>query len=723
MSTMILNVSNRLPVTVGREEIKKSSGGLVAALEGVSAEQYSLKWIGWPGGDIDPSRHREIERTLERDFGSTPVFIDADEARGHYEGYSNSTIWPILHYLPSKLRYEPQWWEQYRRVNRHFTDKVASLAREGDIVWVHDYQLMLLPAMLREAMPSLKIGFFLHTPFPSYELFRCIPHRDELVAGLLGADLVGFHTFGYMRHFRSSVLRLLGIESEVTRIRHDGRTMTIGVYPIGINARKFDEELARPDHKQQVAQFHETFGEKRIVLSVERLDYTKGILHRLDAIDMFLANYRDRDRIKFIFVSVPSRENVAEYQALREEVEARVGRINGRYTTLTSSPIHFMHGSVNFSELTALYALADVGLVTPLIDGMNLVAKEYVAAQAGEDPGVLVLSEFAGAAQELLGALVVNPYDAKAVAETITTALDMPIEKRRDAMRAMRDRVRSFDAQAWAQAFINDLAAIKAPQNRKTDVREAGERLGAALRASTKRIALFLDYDGTLREIERDPAAAAPHLAVRSLLGRFAERRNVDVTIISGRTPRDLEAMLGAYPFGLVAEHGASVRRANSKEWVDLDHNVSYRWKPEIMKVLRLYEASTPGSFVEDKRTSLVWHYRRADAEFGSWKAKQLVEELGALTASEPIQVRHGQKIVEIVATQVNKAAAILHLLEDKEYDLIVAAGDDATDESMFRLDLRNLITIKVGEGETRGRYRLPSPESLRRLLNESLGA
>ena len=352
--------------------------------------------------------------------------------------------------MPDRFRYRPEWWEAYRRVNWRFADAVLAAATGDEIVWVHDYQLMLLPAMLREGNPRLRVGFFLHTPFPSYEVFRCHPNREALVEGLLGADLVGFHTFNYLRHFRSCVLRLLGRETEITNVRHGGRTTALGVYPIGINAPKFEAEMNSPGFAKEYAKLAETHAGMRVVLSVERLDYTKGILHRLDAIEVFLEECDCVDRMKFVFIAVPSREDVEEYRALREEIEFRVGRLNGQYATLHSSPIRFIYGSVNFGELCALYAQADACMVTPLMDGMNLVAKEYVACQRdnGEDraPGVLILSEFAGAAEELLGAIIVNPYDAAANARAIVDALEMAADERRRRMRPMRERVMSFDA-------------------------------------------------------------------------------------------------------------------------------------------------------------------------------------------------------------------------------------------------------------------------------------
>ncbi len=433
MPTTLVNVSNRLPITIDGDDIKKSSGGLVAALEGLSDKEYDAKWIGWPGGVVAPEKQGEMTRRLVEEQGCTPVFLTDEEAQAHYEGFSNSSVWPLLHYMPDYLRYEPDWWEAYRTINQRFADKVLETVSDDALVWVHDYQLLLLPAMLRAARPKLRIGFFLHTPFPAYDVFRCHPRRRELVEGMLGADLLGFHTFGYLRHFRSAVLRLLEVEADITHVRTaDGRKAALGVYPIGIHARKFDETLDQPEHAERQEKFRRTFQGKQIVLSVERMDYTKGILHRLKAVDHYLAGLESRDEIKFIFVSVPSREGVEEYQDLRAEVESRIGRLNGKYATLHNSPIHFIHGSVEFADLCALYSIADAGLVTPLVDGMNLVAKEFLACQR-ERFAPLILSEFAGAAEELVGALLVNPYDPPAVAESIVRALAMPVRGARAA--------------------------------------------------------------------------------------------------------------------------------------------------------------------------------------------------------------------------------------------------------------------------------------------------
>jgi len=387
MPSTLINVSNRLPVTVQEDQILKSSGGLVAALEGFPEEHFKTKWIGWPGAAFpDERRRKEVERKLSEEYGYIPIFLGEEEAHGFYEGFSNSSIWPLLHYLPNFLRYERAWWEDYQTVNRTFADKVLETAKDGDLIWVHDYQLMLVPAMLREAAPNLKIGFFLHTPFPAYEIFRCHPRRSELITGMLGADRIGFHAFGYLRHFSSTVQRLLGIETGLTQIANEEHTAALGVYPIGINARKFQDTLDSKEFHERQEEFRLGHQGKRLVISVERMDYTKGILRRLEAIDNFLANSQGDNDVRFLFVSVPSREGIEEYQQLVQEVESRVGQLNGKYATLVDSPIHFVHASIPFVDLCALYALADAALITPLIDGMNLVVNPAVKERGESAP-------------------------------------------------------------------------------------------------------------------------------------------------------------------------------------------------------------------------------------------------------------------------------------------------------------------------------------------------
>jgi trehalose 6-phosphate synthase/phosphatase len=741
----LIMVSNRLPVTLTPAGAERSAGGLVSALAGLPADAYSTSWLGWPGKEVPPHTQRAVADDLARDHGCTPVFLPDDLARDHYEGLSNASIWPLFHSLPTYFQYRTEWWDAYRAVNQAFADRVLDTAADGDMVWVHDYQLMLLPRMLKRARPSLRVGFFLHTPFPSSDTFRCHPNREELLAGVLGADLIGFHTFGYLRHFRSTALRLLGVDSEMTTVHHDGHTSALGVYPIGIDAQRFEAEMQTPAFHARCADTAAAYAGKRVVLSVERLDYTKGIVRRLDAIDLFLSRLTpaQRDGVRFVFVSVPTRAGVDRYRELRETVEHRIGRINGQYATLHDSPVHFLHRSVDFTDLCALYALADVALVTPLVDGMNLVAKEYVACQRDEPacaaaggagahrtgPGVLVLSEFAGAAQELPNALTVNPYDVPGIADAIAAALAMPADERARRMRPMRDRVFTYDAATWSREFVDDLAAAPRPAPVATSVVETADTAGAAADAHKRlaaavaagqRVALFLDYDGTLREIVTDPEAARPTPEIHDLLRRLAALPAVDLTVISGRTAADLAHFLGAHPnLGLVAEHGAEYRAPGQHAWRPLGDDADLGWKDQVLHVFRLYQRSTPGTHVEVKRTGLVWHYRRADPEFGRWKANQLVDELSIVAANHAVEIRHGRKIVEASSAHVNKGAAVRALLAHRPYDLVLLAGDDTTDESMFQLAAHDprVLTLRIGDGQTRARHRLPTPAALRHLL------
>ena len=454
----LINISNRLPVTVGKT-IRKSSGGLVTAMENLDLD-LELKWIGWAGSFVYlKKKQEELSDRLDSEYGYIPVFLTRKDIVEYYQGFSNSSLWPVFHYMPNLMRYEESWWDSYVRINRQFCEEALKHIERDSVVWVHDYHLLLLPEMLKEARPDVKVGFFLHTPFPSYEVFRCHPKREQLVRGLLGADLVGFHTFGYVRHLKSAVLRLLGYESDMKAIHHEQGMTYASVFPIGINASKFLEELDSKPFKQKKKRLEEIYKDKKIVLSVERLDYTKGIRRRLDAIDTFLQGYKDKNSIVFIFVSVPSREEVREYRIFIEEIESLVGKINGTHATVENIPIHFIHRSINFHELCALYNLADVALVTPLFDGMNLVAKEYIACQ-NEGKGMLILSEFAGAADELFSAEIVNPYNINQLASVLQRALNMDVEEKQKRMEYMRNHVIEYDATYWAGSFLKKLQEI-----------------------------------------------------------------------------------------------------------------------------------------------------------------------------------------------------------------------------------------------------------------------
>ncbi len=711
----LIIVSNRLPVTV-RETITKSSGGLVSSMENIRAER-DLKWIGWAGGNPrSASRRREITEELLRRFNYIPLFFHPDEVQRYYTGFANSSLWPLLHYLPSYAQYEKEWYAEYVRINALFADQVSEAAAPEAQVWVHDYHLMLLPALLRQRRPDLNTGFFLHTPFPSYEVFRCHPNRRELLEGVLGADLIGFHTTGYLRHFRSTVLRLLGIESEINTLSMDSHTVGLGVYPISIPIEKFEQELRSPGHRRYLEEYRRTYAGKKVVLSVERLDYTKGVPRRLDAIARFLAD-SGREDVVFIFISVPSRENVHAYRELRRTIELKVGQINGQFATIHSSPLHFIHQSVDFEQLCALYSLADVAIVTPLIDGMNVVAKEYLACRS-DNTGALILSEFAGAAQELHQAYIVNPYDTDQMAQKIDAALNASPEQQQLRIEPMRQRIKRYHAGRWAASFLEDLAAAAETGRRASPTRILESRQIRALLES-RSAAFFLDYDGTLVDLYPNPHEAAPDRTLRQFLQDLTARKTPEIYLLSGRTCREMDVWFSGLGLHLIAENGYYYRHRQASEWVVAETQADLDWKEQVKDFLLQYADMTPGSFVEDKAVAVTWHYRNADPEFSAWQARRLMVELYELLANFPVAVHHANKAIEVGSILVNKGATVQHLRSLNHYEHILAAGDDETDEAMFRLAEPDDLTIRVGGGtlDTMARYRVSTPGILRTLL------
>ena len=717
----IINVANRLPVTIQNTDIKPSGGGLAAALKGARRDRETM-WVGWPGAEISKTERSSVEKKLRDELGCIAVFLDKEDRDGYYDGFSNSSLWPLLHYMSDYMDYTDGWFDAYRRVNGMFADAVLAEASAGDLVWVHDYHLFLLPEMLKKRRPELKIGFFLHTPFPSYELFRCHPRRQELLRGLLGADLIGFHTFGYLRHFRSALLRILGVESNLNQVVYNGWSKRLGVFPIGIDSARFEQTMESQSFADHLRQLNEEYYGKKVVLSVERLDYSKGIPKKLQAIEMFLEQHPERkEDTVFILIAVPSREEVDSYRDLKETVELSVGHINGQYATLRNIPVNFINRAVPFHELAALYARADIALVTPLIDGMNLVAKEYLVCQTDGD-GVLILSEFAGAAQELFSAVLVNPYDVDRVARAIDAALTMSPEERRFRLLPMRTRVVVYNADHWARDFIDTLDGPSEPAQSTADFRIFSGEVLDAFRDATHQKTLFLDYDGTLREFERNPEDAVPSAHLLSIFDRFSKRSDFRIVIVSGRDAGFLEQHFGRYDFTLVGEHGYVVKKPG-KGWNELNPDADLSWKDQVENIFQLYALSTPGSAVEVKRSAIVWHYRKADPEFGIWKANHLLGELTESISNLPVEIHHGKRIVEVSSQQISKGFAVEKLLKENDSDggPAVCIGDDQTDETMLQLKKDNLFTIKVGGGTTAAAYRIPAPKQVRDFLEDLL--
>lgn len=713
----LLLVSNRLPVTVKVEKeavsVVRSPGGLATGLSGPHERSGGL-WLGWPGdvSRLTGAQRAQVEGQLAG-LRCVPLYLSAGEVSRFYEGYSNRVLWPLCHYLLDRVPRQDRDWDTYRKVNERFADLVASHYQPGDTIWVHDYQLMLVPGLLRERLPGARIGYFHHIPFPASEIFRTLPHREELLRGLLGADLIGFHTLGYVRHFSSALLLLLGLDTDVDRIAYQGREVRVSGFPMGIDAAAY-EALARDSAVLEEAQlFRESAGDQRLLIGVDRLDYTKGIPRRLLAVQRLLEREPAwRGRLRFVQVAVPSRTSVDAYAEYRDKVDELVGRINGLYGTVHNVPIHYLYRSFNMRQLVALYRAADALLVTPIRDGMNLVAKEFCAARPDED-GVLILSEFAGAAAELGEALIVNPYDVESMADAMERALEMPREERRTRMRWLRSQVQVRDVHWWVRTFLGMLEAMPAAVSRP-GVASALEQLPRLKAAG--HLVLLLDYDGTLVDFTPTPELAAPDAALRGLLQRLAARPDTTVHIVSGRPRETLETWLGDLPVGLHAEHGLWSRMRPDAPWRVLE-GMPRGWKERVRPLLEGFTARVPGSFVEEKSSSLAWHYRQVESEFGSHQARELRLLLADVLEPE-LEVLPGNKVVEVRPRGVNKGRVVAKVVEAAPPGaLVVAVGDDRTDEDLFAALPQDAMAIHAGSRPTRAHYRVSGPAGVRKLL------
>ena len=723
----VVLVSNRLPVTVGFDDdqlaLSPSAGGLATALRHVHAGA-STRWVGWPGelGRIPASRRAEVDAGLaERRF--VPVELSSNEITRYYDGFANGVLWPLCHYLIDRVQREAtDDWDAYRVVNQRFAHAVAAIVQPGELVWIHDYHLMLVPALLRRLKPEISIGFFLHIPFPAAEVFRILPWREPVLRGLLAADLVGFHTAEYAHQFRYAATQLVGAEDQGEDLAFEDRRIEVRAHPIGIDAAGFAGRASTEACAQRVAEWRQRMHGNRVILGVDRLDYTKGIPRRLLAVERLFERCPEwRERVQMIQLAVPTREQGREYVAVRRDVHELVGRINGRFGTAGWTPIQFLHRSVDEADLAALYRAADVMLVTPLRDGMNLVAKEFCASRV-DDRGVLVLSELAGAATELREALLVNPFDLDSMVAAIGRALAMPAAEQSARMRALRSTVDANDVVSWASGFLTDLArATPAAATAK----DAGSSLSGPIRAvhGAPRRLLLLDYDGTLVPLAPMPELAFPDEELRRLLATIGAQPGWMVHVVSGRSRDSLESWLGDVPIGLHAEHGVWSRWPG-EAWTS--HVViPPPGLAAVDAVMTDAVRRTPGTFVERKAASLAWHYRMAEPLLAMRRLADLRHRLATQLAPD-LALLDGAKVLEVRARGADKGVTAARIVErlrvGGDGDLaILAIGDDRTDEDMFANLPQGALTVRVGPGVTVAHHRLEGPDDVRALLRALL--
>jgi len=722
-------VANRLPVdrttdANGEDAWRVSPGGLVTALEPVMRKADGA-WVGWAGQPDVEQEPFEVDGTL-----LIPVTLSAEDVEQYYEGFSNDTIWPLYHDVIAEPRYRRLWWDAYVRVNRRFAEAAAEAAEDGGTVWVQDYQLQLVPRMLRDLRPDLVIGYFHHIPFPAYGLYSQLPWRRQVLEGLLGADVVGFQRVADAGNFARAVRRQLRYETKASGItvpEADGTTRIslAKAFPISIDSSSYIELARRPDVQERARQIRESLGNpKRIFLGVDRLDYTKGIRHRLKAYGELLTEGRlSVDDVTLVQVASPSRERVAAYIQLRDEIELTVGRTNGDFDTMGHTAIRYLHQAYPREEMVALFLAADVMLVTALRDGMNLVAKEYVASRV-DNRGVLILSEFAGAADELGTALRVNPHDIEGLKETMMRAVEMTAGEQGRRMRAARRRVLEHSVEDWSREFLEALDRFH-PRRRVSDARKHVKIDDQALRhalgrvAASDRLLVALDFDGTLAPLEDEPMKARALPVAAAAVAALAALPDTPVAFVSGRSLHDLREIAehadDAQIF-LAGSHGAEFWVPGEGALETDDDEIAPALRDELRDEMTAQVGDLEGVWVEPKTFGFGIHTRVAsaeDAQTARDAADRLVQE-----RAPHWRRRTGHNIVEYSFRHEGKDSALAALRKRLGATAVLFAGDDVTDEDALASLGPDDLGIRVGEGETAASVRVGSIQELAAALS-----
>ncbi|HDS06173.1 MAG TPA: bifunctional alpha,alpha-trehalose-phosphate synthase (UDP-forming)/trehalose-phosphatase [Bacteroides sp.] len=727
----LLIVSNRLPVSVAQSKdgikVTPSVGGLATGMKSIYKNMEST-WIGWPGIDRSTLSGKDEARVTEQleEEHCRALYIDKKDMDAYYYGFSNKTIWPLFHYFPQYTVYDRDYWETYRKVNRMFADKIMEMIKKDDHIWIHDYHLLLLPNMIKEAHPETTIGFFNHIPFPSYELFRLLPWREEILAGMLGADLIGFHSYDYQRHFSSCVRRLFGYDYELNQFNLGHRIIRVDSFPMGIDYEKYSSAAGKikkhgghkkPKLQEDIERFHQLISGRKLILSIDRMDYSKGIPNRLHAFRRFLEKYPDyHGKVSLVMLTVPSRSKVDQYRLLKREVDELVGKINGTYGDLNWTPVWYFYRSMSFENLILLYHYADIGLITPLRDGMNLVAKEFIATKTA-GTGVLILSEMAGSAKEMSEAILINPNNREEMAEAIRAAIEMPVKEQKERNQQIQKRLKRYTVQKWAREFMDGMQEVNTLQQKYSSKKMNAQVTGSILdrfSRSEKRI-LFLDYNGTLVTSKKAREYAEPDRELYELLDRLVDR-SIDIVLMSSRDQQTMEKWFGDREVMLFAEHGMW-KKTGDGGWQQTSKPLSSLWKESIRPAMETYVDRTPGSYLEEMNNVLSWHYEKADPDHGIIRARDLKDELTARIINMELQIVEGRDVIEIKPSGMNKGIAALDAIAGRNYDFIMAVGDDWTDETMFELLPVDAITLRVGMKKTQAKYNCESYRDVRKLL------
>ncbi|HSX15694.1 MAG TPA: bifunctional alpha,alpha-trehalose-phosphate synthase (UDP-forming)/trehalose-phosphatase [Candidatus Saccharimonadales bacterium] len=714
-------VSNRLPVSVrktdGTFEFFQSLGGVATGLASYT-KRPGTKWIGWPGiasDGLSETDKQFIARQLKK-RRCYPVFLTQAQLDDFYNGYSNSVLWPLFHDLPLAA-YPKKYWRAYRKVNELFAAEVLRLSKPGSAIWVHDYHLMLAPELLRQADRSDKIGHFLHIPFPETPVLERLGEAKQLLQGVLGADLAGFHTTGYAQNFLEACDELLGTGALQDFVELGERTIRVADFPMGIDYAHFARTLQQPKNRTALRRLRQNYKGKKVILTVDRLDPTKGLVERLRAYQLLLRERPElRGQVVMVMIVAPSRTEIPAYQALKSRMDELLAEVAWEFGNEDWRPVDFMYETVPLEKVMLYFRLADVAFITPLRDGMNLVAKEYLASKPG-GKGVLILSETAGAAEELQDAIQVNPTRPRELVQALSRALNLPKRELRVRAKRMQQHIEQFTVQHWANSFISTLQrplTLK-PMPTFSLTENRTKTMLTAYHKAAKRL-LLLDYDGTLRAFVDEPMAAKPTAPVLKLLKRLGANPANEVVIVSGRSRQNMADWFGHLPVALSAEHGAYFRRVGGKNW----HRTSSEdttWHKPVHDLFSYYAEATPGAFVEQKDVGVVWHYRTAKP-FDAQKSLVAVRRLlKPIVKRYRLIVKDGNHALEVHSGDISKGRAAQEWLIH-DHDFVLAIGDDVTDEDMFAAVPPTAYSIKVGRGQTAARLRVKNVDEAVALLS-----
>ncbi|XLR07885.1 hypothetical protein S83_035823 [Arachis hypogaea] len=780
----IIIVANFLPINAekdkktGRWCFTYDEGSILWQLKDSISSETDVFYVGSLKADVDASEQENVSVELLEEFNCVPTFIPSELQKQFYHGFCKQHLWPIFHdmlpmFADFRNGFDRSLWHAYVSANKIFADKVMEVINpEQDYVWVHDYHLMVLPTFLRRRCNKIKLGYFLHSPFPSSEIYRTLPVRDEILKALLNSDLIGFHTFDYARHFLSCCSRILGLKSESKRgyieLEYFGRIISIKSLPVGIHVGWLQSALDHSSSLVKAREIYKKFKGKKLVLGVDDMDIFKGIGLKLLAMEELLQQYPEfQGELVLVQIVNPPRSNGKDVEEAQKETYITANRINKRFGFAGYQPVIIIDHPIPVYEKISYFALADCCIVNAVRDGMNLIPYEYVVCRQGSskmdealelDPdsphtSALVVSEFMGCSPSLSSAIRVNPWDINGVADAMNLAIKMPSEEQQLRHDKHYRYVKSHDLAYWSRSFMRHLehsckdhfrnhcwgmgfglsfrVLSLSPSFRKV----SNYNIVSAYKRTSCR-AIFLDYDGTI--VPHSSVVKLPSAEVIAILNNICNDPNNTVFIVSGRGKTTLgEWFNQCKNLGIAAEHGYFVRWGQESTWEMSHICTNFVWKSIAEPVMRLYTEATEGAYIETKESALVWHYRDADPDFGSWQAKQLLDHLDSVLANEPVVVKKGKHIIEVMPQGITKGLVAEEVLSSmaengKSPDFVLCIGDDRSDEDMFEslltkayggtsLPAPKIFSCTVGQKPSKAKYYLDDTVDVMRLL-QALG-